>query len=149
MSWNTLSTQLYNLINDNKTTLGIQEVWDYPKLSFNGYPAVTITPSDNSSDYSSTTENLRKYAWRIRVFHETQVVGIDGALDALRPVVDATMDLIDDEMRASSRTVGVNMPTDYIFINISAVPSAWYTVENENLIYNEFTVTVGVTVDVT
>lgn len=149
MSWNTLTGQIYDLINDNKATLGIQEVSKYPKIKFTGYPSVTITPSDNENNYETTSENERIYAWKVRVFYETKDSGIDGALDALYPLVDAVMDKIDQENELSTgQTIGQGMPANYTYLNIFATPGAFFTVENENIIYSEFTVKIRVSVDV-
>ena len=104
--------------------------------------------SDNENEFETTSENQRIYAWKIRVFYETKDSGVSGAIDALMPVVDDVMDKIDQENDAAVRTVGTSMPSRYTFINILATPGAWYTVEDGNVIYNEFTVRIKVSVSV-
>ena len=150
MSWNTFKTQVYNLVNNNKTTLGIQEVYAYPRVNFDGYPSVSLFPSDNTNDYSTTSENERIYAWRIRLFNEVKDQGLEAALDALYPVADDLIDKFDQENELDSgQTIGVSLPARYTFINIFAIPGAFGEIEDENLAYTEMILKIKVSVDVT
>jgi len=149
MSWNVLSGQLFNLINDNKGTLNIQEVYGYPRLKFSGYPAVSLFPSDNSNDYETTTENLREYVWRLRVFYDTKSPGegLEEAHDALKVVFDALLDLIDQE-NMDNNYIGSGLPARYTFINIMGVPGLWGETIDENLLFAEMAVMIRVSIDV-
>ena len=149
MSWATLSQQTFDLVDNNKTALGIQEVYRYPKFDFSGYPACTVTPSDNSNDYETTSENVRIYAWKVRIFYDTKATGIDASLQRLYPVIDDTMDQFDKEdEQASGQVLGVGMPAGYTYINNFATPGVWLSTENENIFYNEFTIRIRVSVDI-
>lgn len=128
----------------------IQEVSNSPKIKFGGYPAAHIVPSDNEADYESTKENVRTYAFFIRIFFETKHGGIGNALDAMDEVVDEVLDLFDqeDQKGASTRTVGLNLPSRYQFLNIWATPSAWGEVVGEELIMTQISIRVRVSVDI-
>ncbi len=147
MSFQTIRPQIGTLISTLST---IQEVSNYPKIKFNGYPAAHIVNSDNESDYETTTENVRTYAFMVRVFYETKVKGIGGALEALEKIVDSLLDLIDqeDQKGAVTRTIGVNLPARYTYLNTWAVPTGWGQVEGEELIMAQLSVRVRVSVDI-
>lgn len=155
MSWTTLTQQLGTLFENNKTALGIQEVWNYPRLNFTGFPALHISPSNNSAAYETTTENERIYAYDIRVFYSGKKptgntdTPIETALEALYPIADAVTDLLDQENeKKTNRTVGVNLPENYTWINMFATPSIWALLDGEQLPFVGLTVRMRVSVDV-
>ena len=147
MSWTTLRPQIGTLL---RTLSTIQEVSNAPKVIFSGYPAVHVVPSENSNDYETTKENIRTYAFAVRVFYETKQTSIEDALAALESLVDSIIDLFDQEDQKSSatRTVGINLPADYTFINIWAIPSRWGELAGEQLIMSEIVVKVRISVDI-
>ena len=71
ISWTTLRPQIGTLLSTLST---IQEVSNAPKVIFSGYPAVHVVPSENSNDYETTKENIRTYAFALRVFYETKQI---------------------------------------------------------------------------
>ncbi len=147
MSFQIIRPQVGTLL---ETLSTIQEVSTSPKIKFNGYPAAHIVPSDNESDYETTTENERTYAFLIRVFFETKHGGIANSLTAMDEVVDEVLDLFDqeDQKGASTRTVGMDLPARYQFLNIWATPSAWGEVQGEELIMTQISVKVRISVDI-
>lgn len=148
MSWNTLRGQITTLID---SLSDIHEVSGTPKLKFGGYPAAYITPSDNESDYETTTENIRTYVFNLRLFYETKHTGVGNALDKLEGIVDTVLDTLDQEdlKGATSRTIGTNLPSGYTFINILAHPSLWGQVEGEQLVFAEIKVKIRISRDIT
>lgn len=148
MSWNTLRTQIATLLDTIST---IHEVASYPKLEWSGYPAAYVVPSGQSGEYETTTENVRTYAFTVRVFYDTQTTGVSGALDKLEGVIDTVLDTFDQEdlKGSSSRTIGLNLPSGYTFLNIFAHPSSWGEVQGENLIFAEIEVRVRLSRDIT
>ena len=52
----------------------IKEVHDHDKGKFAGYPAAVIFPTENKSDFETTTQNLREYAFTIRLHEPMEVV---------------------------------------------------------------------------
>lgn len=120
-------------------------------MKFEGYPAATVTPSDQIGDYETTTENIRTYSFIVRVFYETKSTGLESALDALEDIVDSVIDLFDKEdlKGSATRTVGLSLPTGYTFINIWASPSFWGEVVGEELLMAEIKVRVRINIDIT
>jgi len=147
MSFTTLRPQIGTLLETLDT---IQEVSNAPKIKFGGYPAAHIVPSDNEADYETTTENVRTYAFTVRIFYETKVTTTEDALSALEEVVDSVLDLFDqeDQKAAADRTVGIDLPARYTFLNIWAVPGLWGELPGEQLIMAELSVRVRISVDV-
>lgn len=148
MSWQTLRPQLKTLLDTVST---IQETASYPKMKFNGYPSATVTPNENDAEYETNTENIRNYAFMVRIFYETKHTGIENAILALEEVVDSVIDVFDQEdlKGSATRTVGVSLPSGYTFINIWAAPGAWFELPDEELIYAQVSVRVRVSVDIT
>lgn len=148
MSWNTLRPQIKTLLSTLST---FQEVSNYPKMKFNGYPAATVTPSDQTGDYETTKENVRTYCFIVRVFYETKNTGIETALDALEDIVDSVIDLFDKEdlKGSATRTVGISLPSGYTFVNIWATPSLWGEIPGEELLMAEIKVRVRINIDLT
>ena len=147
MSFTVLRPQIGTLLETLDT---IYEVSNSPKVKFGGYPAAHIVPSDNESDYETTTENVRTYAFMVRIFYETKVTGVGEALEALEKIVDSVLDLFDqeDQKGASSRTVGIDLPSRYTYLNIWAVPAGWGEVDGEELIMAQLSVRVRISVDI-
>ena len=147
MSWSTLRGQVKNVLD---TVTAIQEVSSAPKIKFTGYPAAYVVPSDNTGDYETTSENVRTYAFIVRIFYETKATGVADALDALEDIVDSVLDAFDKEdlKGSSTRLLGINLPTGYTFLNVWATPSSWAELPGENLIMAELKVAVRVSVDV-
>jgi len=148
MSFQTLRPQIGTLLSTLDT---IHEVSNAPKVKFSGYPAAHIVPSEIEAAYETTTENIRTYAFTVRLFYETKHTGVEGALEALEKIVDSVLDLMDQEdlKGGSSRTVGVNLPTGYTFLNIWATPSVWGELPDEQLIMAQLTVGVRISRDIT
>jgi len=147
MSFKTLRPQIADLL-DNNTKL--QEVYSYPKLEFGGYPAGYVVPSDNSADYETNTENVRTYAFLIRMFYETKTGGVETAFEALEELVDEVIDTFDqdDQKGSTTRTIGIDLPAGYTFLNILAHPSNWGELPDQELLMAEITVKVRVSRDV-
>ena len=147
MSFVVLRPQIGTLLETLDT---IQNVSNSPKIRFSGYPAAHVVPSNNEADYETTTENVRTYAFTVRVFYETKQTSVEDAYMALGEVVDNILDLFDqeDQKAAADRTVGISLPARYTFINIWAVPGVWGEMSGEQLIMAELSVRVRISVDV-
>lgn len=143
ISFQTLRPQLKTLL-DN-TSLFV-EVSGTPKLEFSGYPAAYVVQSDNSSDYDTTRDNERVYAFSIRIFYSTKSIGVASALSRLEQTVDDVLDALDkDSIKpVATRVVGVSMPTGYTWINTFSVPSSFGEIDGEQLLTAEIGVRVRV-----
>lgn len=147
MSFKVIRPQIKTLM---ESISKIQEVKGYPTLKFNGFPACYIIPSDNSNDYETTTENVRTYSFIVRVFYSTKDVTVEQSILALEDLIDDVIDAIDQEDLKGSdiRTIGVNLPSKYTYLNVWATPSDWGEIPEENLLMAEITVRVRVSVDI-
>jgi len=100
----------------------ISVAYTFEASEFSGDPAVVITPSSNESDYNTTQENMRIYAFVIRVFvRRTLSRKPEDADRIMREVVSSVLDDFDKDYTFS----GLSVPTGYTFINTFATPSVW------------------------
>ncbi len=142
----TFYTVLRNKIKEKLDGIAkLQEVHDEPGLEFQGYPAAVIFPSDQDSDYETTSDNERVYAFIISIFYEIADSGIGPALDALYDVVEDVMDAFDQDSRLS----GIVMPDKYEMIGIRPVTGGWAEVSDKKLLQRDITLKVRVSVSVT
>lgn len=148
MSFATLQPQLKTLL---ETITEFQEVSEFPKIKYSGYPAVCVFPSDNTSDYETTTENLRIYAFYLVIFYETKESGVPSAMQALRGLVDSVLDKFDqeDQKGSGTRVLGQSLPAGYTFLNILAHPAKWGMLPDEELLTAEIAVKVRISRDIT
>lgn len=148
ISWQTLRPQIKTLLDNSDE---FQDTSGTPELKFTGYPAAYVVQSDSEADYETTSENVRIFAFIIRMFYSTKVVGVGTALERLEKIVDAILDDIDQDSYkgAGSRVIGINMPSGYTWINTYAVPSVFGEVEGEQLVMAEIRVMIKVIRDIT
>ncbi|HBX15906.1 MAG: hypothetical protein UV20_C0009G0019 [Candidatus Magasanikbacteria bacterium GW2011_GWA2_42_32] len=141
--WENLSDKLISILEAN--TL-IQESYDYEVGKFEGDPAVTLTPSSNESDYSTTIHNERVYAFNCMVFVDRTKRGDSEAERVCRALVDSILDDFDKNYTLS----GLLLSAGYTMLYVEAVPARWGYVEREN-VYRvaEITIKVHLDVDVT
>ena len=124
----------------------IQEVFKYEIESFTGDPVAIVIPSNNSNDYDTTQENIRIYAYTIRLFVNRTVRSKEKADEVLRNLVDSVIDDLDKDYTFS----GISNPTGYTFINTFAMPSVWgYVGREDEYRVAEISVQCRVSVDVT
>lgn len=118
--WEALLAKLVSILQAN--TL-IQEVWNYEVGDLTGNPAITIVPSANEGDYSSTTENRRTYAFTVRCFIQrgTTEITKKKADELMRALVDSVLDDFDKTWNLPNITA----PTGYTILFMEAAPAAW------------------------
>lgn len=127
----------------------IKETHKWEIEEFKGDPACTITPSSNESDYNTTDENVRIYAFNVRLYVNRTIApsGKDPKSDAdrkLRNLVDSVLDDFDKNYTLT----GIVNPTGYTFINLFALPSTWgYSGREDNFRVAELLVTCRISVD--
>jgi len=149
MSFGIFETQIYNLLNDNKATLDVNEVQRGPQMNFSGYPAINITPADNESGFETTTENMRVYTFDVTAFYETKDTTLNGAINSLEEIVDGILNILDEEDLNSSNTIGQSgLPATYTYLFMRANPSSWGKTEDEALVFAQIRVALAVSVDV-
>ena len=130
----------------------IQEVSNYEKSMFSGYPAATVIPSENESDFEATKERERVMAFRIRLYievisdkQERTGEGLKEADRIMRSLVDTVVDEFDKP--ANARFSG-NADTDAKrVLYTEPVPSAWEFDEERRMRMAEIILRVHVFVD--
>jgi len=130
--WETLIKKLESIIDANDF---IQETFIFEAEKFEGSPSVTITPSSNSSEYSSLEENERIYAFNIRIYiNRTKAPsGTDVEYwcdERMREIVDSVLDDLDKSYLLDD--VDFSGLTGYTFMNLFAIPSVWGYAERED-----------------
>ena len=111
------------------TTL-FANVYDFEASDLAGTPVCTITPSGNVSNYDTTTENRRRYAFMVRLYVERKS-GNDNekeSEEAMKELCDAVVDTLD----ANHQLPGLVSQTGYTFLFMRASPSRWGYAGREN-----------------
>lgn len=121
----TLTEKLTALLNSTNLFAAI---YSFESNEFKEDPVVTITPSDNESDYRTTSENRRVYAFNVRLFVQRTEPRTDTETERiLRGLVDRAIDTFDKNYTLS----GLVVPTGYTMIMVEAAPSNWFYMERE------------------
>jgi hypothetical protein len=85
--FSTIRTAIIDKINDDLTK--IQIAYRTDRSTFEGFPAAVVSPSENTSDYSSTSDDKRVYAFKIRVYYPIKdEADYDPAEIALEEAID-------------------------------------------------------------
>lgn len=124
----------------------IQEVSDTPKLKFAGYPAVTITPSEDESDYETDSENMRIYVFNVGVFYEVQGTDINTAVDSLYDLVDDILDAFDQDQQLAGTSI--DLPARYTMIAVEPTSGAWGEIPDTKLITKLINLRIKISVDI-
>lgn len=126
-NWQSIQSEIVTVL---QGISNIQEVHNYEKSSFRGFPACTVTPSDKESDFEATQERERVYAYRVRLYmefgsdqHPVTGEGTKEADRILRDTVDAVVDEFDKPTNA--RFSGNADTTASKVLFVEPVPSTW------------------------
>ena len=124
----------------------LQASYSFENQSPNAAPFATITPSANESDYDTTTENRRVYAFLIRLYNERGgQIEPEDAESAMREHNDSVINDLDKDFNLS----GIENPTGLTFLFMEAAPSSWgYIDEPAQYRIAEITVRCHVNVDI-
>lgn len=123
-----ISTYLMSILAGNSL---IQSKYDFETSNPEGFPFLTITPSANENEYSTTTENRRVYAFVIRLYVE-RGSGNDAERaceNTMREMVDTVLDTIDKNYNMTT----LETQTGYTPLLMSAAPSQWAYAGRENV----------------
>jgi hypothetical protein len=106
------------------------DVAEYPTTDFAGVPAATIVPSDNTSDYATSTQNLRTYAFFVDIYYpvESSNGGYENTFKIMRELMDVALDAFDNSNDLNlNNKYGNSYSTICDFLR--PVPSSWAMVE--------------------
>lgn len=65
---NAIKKEIMDRISDTITT--VQDVADYHKVNFRGFPAVTVTMSENDNEFWSVGENQRAFNFDVDIYYQ-------------------------------------------------------------------------------
>lgn len=142
-----LSTSLITVLS---SLTKIQKFYNYEATQLEGFPALTLTPSGNESEYSSTTENRRVYPFVVRLYVARGTPAIDESVTeaTMRDLVDTVLDRLDKNHSFSGMTI--ESQTGYTPLYMSASPSRWgYVGRENNMRAAEININIYVDVDTT
>jgi len=126
---NSLKSTIMNIISSNVDT--VQDVANYHKVVFSGFPAVTVTVADNDNDFWSVGENLRAFNFDVDVYQQisksTQSVDDNARQSAERIMGNVVSDIID----AFDDNVEFNGAAEFS----RAAPSSWDHMEGAEGFY--------------
>lgn len=129
----------------------IENVSDYEKSQFSGFPAATVVPSEEESDFQATSERTRTYAFSIRCYQDMlskqhpYSPGLEDADRILRKVVD---DIVSEFDKPANARLSGNADTDgHTVVLVRPVPSTWGYDSERNLRSAEIILRVVVHVD--
>jgi len=115
----TLTEKITQVLRDNSLT---SIVYNYEARELKGDPAVVVVPSSNEADYDTNNENIRIYAFNIRLYvRRSGVRKPEDAERIMRELVSSVIDDFDKDYTFS----GLTVPTGYTYINTFTAPSAW------------------------
>lgn len=121
--FSTIRTAIIDKINDDLTK--IQVAYRSPRSTFSGFPAAVVEPSDNEADYSSTADDKRTYAFKIRVYYPIKDESdYDTAETALEEALDEMLD-------AFSARGALGTACEWV----KPVPSVWQYEERSEGVY--------------
>ena len=125
--WANINSEIVSILNGISA---IQEVHNYEKSTFRGYPAVTVVPSENESDFEATQERQRVLAFRLRFYvevisdrHESTGEGLKEADRIMRSLLDTVIDEFDKP--ANARFSGNADTTAKKVLYTEPIPSSW------------------------
>jgi hypothetical protein len=139
----TFETLRDKLVTKLQAIADIQEVKTEPTAEFAGYPACSVYPSDQESDYQNTVQNERYYNFVIPVFYETASTGVGDALVALYDLVDQIIDAFDQDPTLT----GIALPTGKQMISIEPSTSEWQEVPERKLLMTNIKLAIRVSAD--
>lgn len=110
------------------------EVKDYFSETFSGYPAAAFEPSDIISDYETTVQNLRQYAFRVIILQDIESESRSSALGTLIDIVD---NLIDDFDKSE------NLDGEADFVLAAPMAMGFFGKEGHQVMYAEVKIVCG------
>ena len=125
--WDLLSVAIKTILEANDL---ISNTYTYEASDISGTPIATLTPSANESDYATTVENTRVYAFMLRLYVDRKS-GEDNeavAEEAMRELVDSVLDDLDKNHRLNA----LGTKAGHTFLFLEAAPSLWGYAGREN-----------------
>lgn len=128
--WDELSGGVINLLNTLSTVDHNVAIFDYAMTNIPAYPAITVTPSDNTAQYADTRRNERSYIFSIKCYQERVKAGEQLSELIVRQLVDSAITLFDanpllDQVNGFGRLNGRGY--------CRPIPSVWKYIQSEQV----------------
>jgi len=122
--WANLKKKLITILQAN--TL-FQEVYDYEVPEFGGDPVAVLIPSSNESDYKTTSENERVYAFQLQLWVKSgEPKATKQTEDTMTDLVDSVLHDFDKYFTLQQGSPGtLTVKTGYTMKKVQATPSTW------------------------
>lgn len=118
-NFSNLKTKIAAIVSANTY---INEVSVYDKPAFSSSPAATVVPSGNASDYATSVDNNRMYAFTVTILVPYDAEGAANAESTLTEIIDSLLDDFDQDFTLSGSC-----------LLMTAAPSEWGWQEREVL----------------
>ena len=120
---NSLKSQITDRISAEVTT--VKDVANYEKVGFTGFPAVSVSVSENENEFWSTAENMRSFVFDIDCFVQISKK-VDTASDTAMQEAEKRMgNVVSDIIDAFDDDIDFGNAADFV----NPAPSAWDYVE--------------------
>lgn len=147
MSFQTLNANLVDLVTAITT---ISEVSASPKMQFDSYPAAFIAESGNESEFQSSQDHVRIYAFNVWLFQEFDVTSVPDAYSILRGLVDTLIDKMDgQESPEGVNNMATGLAAGKTLVSVLATPAQFVYDETAKMLAARVSVRCKVLVDLT
>lgn len=148
---------IFKQLRDNIKTLlegiaSIQEVSAVPTYDHTGYPAVSIMPAGNESDYMSNQDNKRVYLFRLVLSQNfsPDETSINQAYENIYDCIDDILNKIDtQDSPDSAREIAQNIGNGYTVISVKPTYGDVLRDVEKRLIFVDIYCRIYVSVDLT
>ncbi len=125
-----INTLKKEILNELQKITNVQEVADFEKSGFNGFPAITLTCSGNENTFDTTASNMRTYQFTIRCYEQLEKVPqLDAVSDTAKARAEKIMgELVSEVIDTFDKFYQFNQVADFM----QAVPSEWGYVKLAN-----------------
>lgn len=123
-NFSAISAQLVTLLKtiQQQGANAFVDVLPIPTLVFAGFPAATVTPADNISEYANIAQNLRTYVFDVDIYY---AIGLEASNGGYQKAFSVMMVLVDSVLDALDTSNDLNNTCDMI----RPVPSVWSMVQ--------------------
>ena len=118
--WQSIMAQIVSVL---QGLSDIGEVDNWEKSSFRNFPAITVTPADNQSNFEATDQRIRIYSFNIRVYLEMLSNQQGGSGDGLKETDRIMRDVIDMVTNTFDKPANARLGGTVLLVE--PMPSIW------------------------
>lgn len=121
--FSTIRTAIIDKINNDLTK--IQVAYRTDRSTLEGFPAAVVSPSENEADYSSTSNDRKVYAFKIRVYYP---LGKESEQDSAEIALE---EALEEMITAFSKRKVLGAACEWV----EPIPSVWQYEERGESVY--------------